>query len=89
MHVDARVQTKSNTPTLIEGQITHVACVQLDLQSNSSKILGSYKFCPSLVLIGLYFKMLAYINKVKYSKFSNSKEDNSDQFGPIIKCSNL
>ena len=28
-HVDARVQTNSNTATLIEGHITHVVCVQL------------------------------------------------------------
>ena len=30
MHVDARVLNKSNTPTLIEGQITHFANAQLD-----------------------------------------------------------
>ena len=29
-HVDARVQTKSNTATVIEGQITHIGWVQSD-----------------------------------------------------------
>ena len=32
-HVDATVQTKSNTATVIEGQITHAVCVQSDKQN--------------------------------------------------------